>query len=100
MPTGYWPFAKKDRNGPGPKGRVNKRSDRWSCKCKRESKRWSVCKCVARKTAAGRPSRAKKTVRIDLEKKKKYGKLWRRYTKAIRDKQRAAAAKSARKAAA
>lgn len=92
MPTAYYPFAKKDRNGPGPKGRTNKRADKWSCKCDRESKRWSVCKCIARKAKPGKRLR-RKTVRIDLEKKKKYGKLWRRYTKDIKAKQRRASAK-------
>jgi invasion protein IalB len=92
MPTDYWPFKNRKTIGPGPKGRVTERKDKWACKCERVSKKQSVCKCVSRITKPGKRPR-RKTVRIDLEKKRKYGKLWRRYTKEIRAKQKRAAAK-------
>jgi hypothetical protein len=71
----YWPFRGMEKNecyGPGRRGGKNCRRDRWRCKCEQLNRDLSVCKCVSTRTLKnGKPSRAKKTVRINLQKKRK-----------------------------
>lgn len=72
----YWPFANVrpgECYGPGPKDAKNCRADRWRCKCKQASRDLSICKCVGvRLLKSGKVSKARKTVRINLRKKRAY----------------------------
>ncbi len=72
----YWPFVNTDPGecyGPGPKGGKNCRADRWKCKCRQVSPNLSICKCRSTRILKnGKLSRARKTVRIDLRKKRAY----------------------------
>ncbi len=82
----FWPFSTTDPGdcyGPGPKGQKNCRADRWRCKCEQKTKDLSVCKCVGiRPLPGGGVSKARKTVRIDLKKKREYQKkLYRPFLK-------------------
>ncbi len=79
----FWPFAREDHNGPGPRGQTNTRADRWRCKCRQLHRDLSVCKCDGiRKLKNGKVSRARKTVRINLRKKREYQKrVYRPYLK-------------------
>ena len=71
----FWPFANDERNGPGPKGQTNVRADRWRCRCKQVHRDLSICRCEGiRRLKNGKLSRAKKTVRINLQRKREYQK--------------------------
>jgi hypothetical protein len=95
MPTEFYPFKNRKTTGPGPKGRTNTEAKRWSCKCEKKDAHESICKCVGLRTKSGRPSKARKTVRINLDKKKKYGKLYRKWVKVVKAKQKRAASRKA-----
>lgn len=79
MPTRYYPFAKRDKIGPGPMGRTTRRAGKWDCSCQKESKHRSVCICKRLKTDKGKESRAVRKVVIDLDKKRAYGRKLRRH---------------------
>lgn len=72
----YWPFSNVDPGecyGPGPKGGKNCRADAWRCKCRKVHRDLSICKCRSTRILKnGKLSRARKTVRIDLRKKRAY----------------------------
>jgi len=80
MPTKHYPFRKKRKIGPGPKGQTLERADRWSCDCETVG-HIQTCECKGVKTKTGRPSKARKTVRNDLRKKKKYRKAYKAWKK-------------------
>ena len=77
VPAGskFFPFQFSDKSGPGPMGQVNERADRWRCACKKIHRDLSVCKCRSiRRLKNGKLSRATKTIRINLKKKREYQK--------------------------
>lgn len=70
----YWPFSGLDPGecyGPGRRGGKNCRADRWRCKCQQVNRDLSICRCQSRVILKnGKLSKQRKTVRINLQKKR------------------------------
>ena len=78
----YNPYRNENTTGPGPKGRKTKKRGQWRCDCHVSADgKTQVCECEGVRTPTGRKSKAHKTVRNDLRKKRKRARDARRWAK-------------------